>query len=153
MRYRQNRKSSLLLLVVRVRTQLKNSMKERGLKSQMVNLQSYKILQKQRKKRKRILPLHLKDLKRKRMNLLKFKNLLKSSSLKKLKYLMNLLKFSNPLSLNLQQLMKHPLLLIILVEKKLRKSKRPKSKVNPQGRRQDHPLKGLKVAMKGFNHS
>jgi hypothetical protein len=46
MRYRQNRKSSLLLLVVRVRTQLKNSMKERGLKTQMVSLQSNKILQK-----------------------------------------------------------------------------------------------------------
>ena len=153
MRYRQNRKSSLLLLVVRVRTQLKNSMKEMGIKSQMVSLQSYKILQKQRKKRKRILPLHLKDLKRKRMNLLKFKNLLKSSSLKKLKYLMNLLKLSNSLSLNLQQLMNHPLLLITLIKKKVRKSKRPKNKVNPQGRRQDHPLKGLTVAMKGNNNT
>lgn len=131
MRYRQNMKTSLLLLVVRVRTQLKNSMKERGLKSQMVSLQSNKILQKQRKKRKRIL--HLRDLKRKRMiNLHKIKNLLKSSPFKKFKSPKNLLNLSNPLSLNLQQLMKHPLLLIILVEKKVRKSKKPKSKVNLQ---------------------
>jgi hypothetical protein len=46
MRYRKNRNWILLLLEGKARTQLKNSMKGRELKSQMIKLESYKILSK-----------------------------------------------------------------------------------------------------------